>query len=87
MLMKLKIQKKFTAAYRSEGHGMVERFNQAISEKLKTIINQDEEGWHRGLPWVKLAYNSAPHAALTMGGEGLSPAEVHIGRKLRMEVH
>ena len=83
----LKIERKHTAAYRSEGHGMVERFNQAISEKLKTIISQEDLEWHRGLPWVKLAYNSAPHAALTMGGEGLSPAEVHIGRKLRMEVH
>ena len=81
------VVRKHTAAYRSEGHGMVERFNQAISEKLKTIISQEDLEWHRGLPWVKLAYNSAPHAALTMGGEGLSPAEVHIGRKLRMEVH
>ena len=81
----LKIEKKFTAAYRSEGHGMVERFNQAISEKLKTIISQDEQNWHLALPWVKLAYNNTPHAALSMENEGLTPSEVHIGRKLRME--
>ena len=46
----LKIQNKYTAAYRSEGHGLVERYNQAVSEKLKTIISQDDPEWHRGIP-------------------------------------
>ena len=82
----LKIQNKYTAAYRSEGHGLVERYNQAVSEKLKTIISQEDPEWHRGIPWVKLAHNNSVHQALSEAGEGVTPAEVHLGRKLRMDV-
>ena len=65
----LKIQNKYTAAYRSEGHGLVERYNQAVSEKLKTIISQEDPEWHRGIPWVKLAHNNSVHQALSEAGE------------------
>ena len=50
------------------------------------MVSQDDPQWHRVLPWAKLAHNYSVHRALSMNGEGPSPAEVHLGRKLRLNV-
>ena len=38
----LKVQQRYTAAYRSEGHGLAERFNRSIANIVKT--DRDNEG-------------------------------------------
>ena len=80
----LKVQQKYTAAYRSEGHGLAERYNRGLADTLKSMVSQEEPDWHRALPWAKLAYNTAVHRALSDASEGLSPAEVHLGRRLHI---
>ena len=80
----LKVEQRYTAAYRSEGHGLAERYNRTISDILKSMVNQKDPKWHRALPWAKMAYNTAVHRALSDSGEGLSPAEVHLGRRLHL---
>ena len=50
------------------------------------MVTQEDPEWHKALPWAKLAYSSAIHAALSMGGEGISPAEVHLGRRTHLNM-
>ena len=62
---------------------MVERLNRTVISVVEHLV--DEEGrWEQQMVWAKLAYNSAVHAALSDGGEGLTPAEVHLGRRLQV---
>ena len=70
----LRVTQRYTAAYRSEGHGLAERYNRAIADKLKSMVSQNDPQWHRALPWAKLAHNKSVHRALSMGGEGITPA-------------
>ena len=42
--------------------------------------------WVDLLPWAVLAYNSSVHKALSMGHTGISPAEIFLGRRLRLAV-
>ena len=64
----LQVTQRYTAAYRSEGHGLAEKFNRdrSLSDTLKSMVTQEDPEWHKALPWAKLAYNSAIHAALSM---------------------
>ena len=82
----LRVTQRYTAAYRSEGHGLAERYNRAIADKLKSMVSQNDPQWHRALPWAKLAHNNSVHRALSMGGEGITPAEVQLGRRLPLNV-
>ena len=70
----------------SEGHRLAERFNRSLSDTLKSMVTQEDPEWHGALPWAKLAYNSAVHAVLSMEGEGISPAEVHLGRRMHLNI-
>ena len=80
----LKVEHKYTAAHRSEGHGMVERFNRTLTKSMKGMISTGQPGWQRALRWAKLANNNSVHRSLSMMGDGLTPAEVHLGRRLNL---
>jgi hypothetical protein len=82
----LKVQQRYTAAYRSEGHGLAERYNRSISNIVRSMAKQSDPDWHKALPWAKLAYNSTVHRALSEGTEGLTPAEVHLGRRMNLVI-
>jgi len=82
----LKSEQRFTAAYRSEGHGLVERHNRSISERLRHMVRQDDPQWHEALPWAKLAHNNSVHRALSHQGTALTPAEVHLGRRMNLQL-
>ena len=82
----LRIEQRYTAAYRSEGHGLAEKCNRTLGDKLKSMVSQNDPQWHRALPWAKLAHNNAIPRALSIGGEGITPAEVHLGRKLNLNI-
>ena len=82
----LKVQQRYTAAYQSEGHGLAERYNRSTANIVRSMVTQAEPNWYRALPWAKLAYNSTVHRALSEGSEGLTPAEVHLGRRMNLVV-
>ena len=82
----LKVQQRYTAAYRSEGHGLAERYNRSISNIVRSMVKQSDPDWHNALPWAKLAYNSTVHRAPSEGTEGLTPAEVHLGRRMNLVI-
>ena len=46
----LKVQQRYTAAYRSEGHGLAERYNRPIANIVRSMVSQVEPNWHRALP-------------------------------------
>ena len=48
------------------------------------MVTQADLDWHKILPWAKLAYNSTVHRALSEGTDGLTPAEVHLGRRMNL---
>ena len=75
----LRVTQRYTAAYRSEGHGLAERFNRSLSDTLKSMVTQEDPEWHRALPWAKLAYNSAIHSALSM--DGVSGAGAYVAKQ------
>lgn len=95
----LQVGVRYTASHRSLGHGMVERYNRTLKNTLKRMLNTKEvtgsqwevtsEGksraWEIAVPWAVLAYNSSVHKSLSQKGEGLSPAEVYLGRQLKVE--
>ena len=82
----LRIQQRHMAAYRPEGHGLAGRYNRSVSNIIRSMVKQSDPDWHKVLPWVKLAYNSTVHRALSEGTEGLTPAEVHFGRRVNLMI-
>ena len=77
----LAIEQRYTAAHRAASHGLVERFNRTVKDRLKSMTGSDKM-WVDKLPWVQLALNTAVTASLSKGMEGITPAEVHLGRRL-----
>jgi transposase InsO family protein len=53
-------QQVFSAAYHSRGHGMVERLNRTIEDRLKHTTNQACDDWVVWLPEALFAIRSAP---------------------------
>jgi len=47
---------------------------------------QSDPQWHRALPWAKLAHNNSVHSSLSHKGAALTPAEVHLGRKMHLQL-
>jgi transposase InsO family protein len=54
------VTKVFSAAYHSRGHGMVERLNRTIEDRLKHTTNQNYDDWDVWLPDVLFAIRSTP---------------------------
>ena len=77
----LAIEQRYTAAHRAASHGLVERFNRTVKDRLKSMTGADKM-WVSRLPWVQLALNTSVTASLSKGMEGITPAEVHLGRRL-----
>jgi transposase InsO family protein len=50
------VTKVFFAAYHSRGHGMVERFNRTIEDRLKHTTNQACDDWDVWLPEALFAF-------------------------------
>jgi hypothetical protein len=83
LLKILEIKQEFTASHRAAAHGTVEKVNRTLADTM-AHLEATEEKWHLKLPWAKLAYNAGIHRALSMDGNGLSPAMVHLGRQLQV---
>ena len=81
LLQLLEIKQEFTASHRAAAHGTAERVNRTLADTI-AHLEATEEKWHLKLPCAKLACNAGIRRALSMGGIGLSPAMVHLGRQL-----
>uniref|UniRef100_A0A1I8BLH5 RNA-directed DNA polymerase n=1 Tax=Meloidogyne hapla TaxID=6305 RepID=A0A1I8BLH5_MELHA len=71
------ISQVFSAPYHPQSNGQVERFVDYFKRMM--IKNSGKKDW---LQEVLLFYRASPHVAL----EGKSPAEVFLGRKLRLKL-
>jgi hypothetical protein len=60
------VMKVFSAAYHSRGHGMVERHNRTIEDRLKHTTNQACNNWDVWLPEALLAIRSTPASGTKM---------------------
>ena len=56
----------------SKGHGMVEKMVQEVSHTLAHLLEDDDEHWYDMVPFAQLAYNAAPHKALSNKNTALS---------------
>ena len=77
----LSVRHEYTASHKAAAHGMVERLNRTLKDRMLRLQTSAKR-WDRRLGWAKLAYNTDPHVALSAKGETLTPAEVHLGRRL-----
>jgi ribosomal protein L21E len=55
------IQKTRTARYRPNSDGQIERYNRSLKKMLKSVIDDNHEGWPDFLPYVQQAYNASIH--------------------------
>ena len=75
------IQHNLTSRYNPQSNGGVERFNRVIKDSLKASLSEGKT-FETAIHILLRAYRSTPHA-LT----GRTPAELMIGRKLRMPLN
>jgi hypothetical protein len=69
------VTKVFSAAYHSRGHGMVDRLNRTIKDRLKHTTNQACDDWDAWLPEALFAIRSTPAS-----GTKMSPFRLLYGR-------
>lgn len=77
-LKNLDIKHATTCEYNPQSNGMDERFNATLVARIKSLLNQDKEGWDGVLQGAVLAYNLTPNDS-----SRLSPYTVVYGRLAR----
>ena len=82
----LRIKHRVSASHVSQGHGVVEKFNRTIKDTLAHLVDDDDTHWDLSVPWAQLAYNAAPHKALSRGAQAISPSEAHTGYRLHLDI-
>jgi transposase InsO family protein len=82
----LQIDQSWSVAGRPESHGVIEKFNQDISQLLgkkvddrKGTLKPHQKKWSWALPSVVAGVNSAPSRANSIGLRGFSPSEIFHG--------
>ncbi|MBL4703531.1 MAG: DDE-type integrase/transposase/recombinase, partial [Flavobacteriales bacterium] len=82
MLTACNIKHTLSAAYHSESHGIIERFNKSFVRILAQITNENGTDWPRMVGRAVLSYNGIPHAAIGM----LTPAKVFLGHDFNFNI-
>jgi hypothetical protein len=72
------VRKLNTTAYHPQTNGLTERFNLTLVTMLTHFTNRQQNDWDTYIPYVLLAYRSAPHPLLRT-----SPFYVLYGRNIR----
>ena len=93
----VKVRHKFTAPYRPQTNGKVEKFNGTLVKGLRKLVNQERRNWDEFVSTVLYSYRTKSHGTL-----GISPFELlygiaphhpeqdilqQLGTKLGMERH
>lgn len=74
-------KKSRTTAYRPQGNGACERFNQTLLRLLSSLTETDQTHWPSQLPALLQAYNNTIHSTTKM-----TPHYVVFGRHARLPV-
>jgi len=78
VLILFQVQKLNTTAYHPQTNGLTERFNKSLTVMLTHFTNKKQTDWDTYIPYVLLAYRSAPHPLLKF-----SPFYMLYGREVR----
>ena len=58
------IEHSYSAAYRPQANGSVERLNRTMGTVLSKLVTKRPRNWPDYLPEVQLAYNSSKHSSI-----------------------
>ncbi len=72
-----KSTQKTTTAYHPQTN-MTERVNRTLKQTIAAYVEDNHKNWDQYLPELRFAINSAVQETI-----GMSPAELHLGRKLQ----
>jgi hypothetical protein len=73
------VKKTRTTAFRPQGNGQVERFNQTLHDLLRSLPSAKKIRWPDYLNELVFAYNTTPHAST-----GFTPFYMMYGRQARL---
>lgn len=76
------IKVSHTSPYHPETNAACERFNGFIGEKLRTMVNTNQDNWDLLLPAVLMAYRGTPATRST----DFSPFYVLFGQEMRLPI-
>lgn len=74
---KWSVSQKLTTAYHPQTN-MTERVNRTLKYMIAAYVDDNHKKWDQYLPELRFAVNSAVQESI-----GMSPAELHLGRKLQ----
>lgn len=74
---KWKVTQKMTTAYYPQTN-LTERVNRTLKQIISAYVDDNHKKWDQHLPELRFAINSAVQETI-----GMSPAELHLGRKLQ----
>lgn len=72
----LHIDKTRNSPFHPQSSGLVEKLNGTIEDMLSKFVTKNQRDWDTYLPFIMLAYRSAPHDTL-----GESPNLMMFGRE------
>ena len=83
----MNIKKIFTSSYHPATDGLVERFNQTLSNMISAFVSKNQRNWDEFLPQLAMAYNASIHEStnfspyfLLFGREPITPIDVVLGQ-------
>lgn len=68
---------KITAAYNPRTNGNTEKLNQTLMNSLRKHCENNEDNWHKWIPYIIYSYNSRLNSST-----GFSPFELVMGKKM-----
>ncbi len=74
---KWKVTQKMTTAYHPQTN-LTKRVNRTLKQMIAAYVGDNHKKWDQHLPELRFAINSAVQETI-----GMSPAELHLGRKLQ----
>ena len=77
----LHIDKTRNSPFHPQSSGLVEKLNGTIEDMLSKFVTKNQRDWDTYLPFIMLAYRSAPHDTL-----GESPNLMMFGREVQIPV-
>ena len=77
----LEIEKTFTACYRPQSDGFIERFNRTVQQMLSMFVSEHRNDWDDHLPYVMMAYR-----ATIQESTGCSPNLLMLGREITLPI-
>ena len=71
------VDRIITSSYHPQTNGLVERFNQTLTNTLRRLVNEDSSNWVKYIPFTLLAYRTKVNSITK-----LTPFELFYGRTM-----